>query len=309
MDISLTVFKSIFDNKTKNRMNFSNFDEFEKFLYKLWAQPLESKKKAVLISPATYYPDTTRANKNVIEWKGWCAVDVDDFEFKGDLESILRERFGKWRYVCYSTASSTVEMPKFRIVFSLTNSVEADSIKAFWFALQTELGEIGDKQTKDLSRMYYIPGCYNGAHNFIFSNAGQDVDPKELMKKHPYHEKKSGNTFFDRLPEDIQKQIVEHRKSKLDNTDVAWSSYRDCPFFPKHLESEYRTISNTGWYHKMYQIMVALAGNAVRNNYPITSDEIAVLCREFDADTGNWYANRPMQKEADRALEYVYRSM
>jgi hypothetical protein len=59
----------------------------------------------------------------------------------------------------------------------------------------------------------------------------------------------------------------------------------------------------------MYQIMVALAGNAVKNQYPITSDEISVLCRELDMDTGNWYENRPMQKEADRALEYVYKNM
>ena len=42
----------------------------------------------------------------------------------------------------------------------------------------------------------------------------------------------------------------------------------------------------------MYQIMVALAGNAVRNKYPITSAEISQLCRELDLDTGNWYENR-----------------
>ena len=54
--------------------------------------------------------------------------------------------------------------------------------------------------------------------------------------------------------------------------------------------------------------MVALAGNAVRNKYPITSAEISQLCRELDLDTGNWYANRPMDKEADRALEYVYKN-
>ena len=107
----------------------------------------------------------------------------------------------------------------------------------------------------------------------------------------------------------FQQQIIEHRKSSLDQTNVVWSSYRDCPFFPRRLESEYRSISNTGWYHKMYQIMVALAGNAISKKYPITADEIAVLCRELDAETGNWYANRPLQKEADRALEYVYKNM
>jgi len=33
------------------------------------------------------------------------------------------------------------------------------------------------------------------------------------------------------------------------------------------------------------------------------------MCRELDSETGNWYAHRPMDKEADRALEYVYKNM
>ena len=40
----------------------------------------------------------------------------------------------------------------------------------FWYALNKELGDIGDPQTKDLSRMYYVPGKYEGAYNFIFNN-------------------------------------------------------------------------------------------------------------------------------------------
>ena len=54
--------------------------------------------------------------------------------------------------------------------------------------------------------------------------------------------------------------------------------------------------------------MVAVAGNAISKKYPITADEISQLCRQFDLDTGNWYKNRPMDKEADRALEYVYKN-
>ena len=121
-------------------------------------------------------------------------------------------------------------------------------------------------------------------------------------------EKATLNNFFDRLPEELQKQIVEHRKNKLDNTDIHWTSYKDCPFFPRKLEQEYRFISKTGWYRKMYQIMVAIAGNAVKRNYPITAAEIARLCREFDSETGNWYENRPLDREADGAIEFVYKN-
>lgn len=310
MQISGTIFKSLFDNKTQGRFDLANFDAFERVLYELSEVKRKDKKDASLMSPATYLPDTTRKNDNVVEWGRWCCVDIDDYTPEGKLEDDLLKRFGTYRFVCYSTASSTIDQPKFRLVFPLTTTVDRDKIKHFWFALNTELGDLADKQTKDLSRMYYIPATYAGAHNFIFSNKdGDDIDPAELMFKHEYHQKSNLNNFFDRLPEAIQEQIIEHRKSKLDNTNINWTSYRDCPFFPKKLEAEYRLINNTGWYHKMYQIMVAIAGNAIKRDYPITAAEISKMCRELDMETGNWYESRPLDKEADRALEYVYKNM
>ncbi len=307
--ISLTLFKNIFDNKTDKRIDAPSFDAFEKVLYDLSEKPFQSKADAMLMSPATYEKNTTRKNDNVIEWSGWCCVDVDDYEPRGDLKDDLVKRFAAYRFVCYSTASSKPEQPKFRIVMPLTRSVENEEIRRFWYALQTELGDLGDRQTKDLSRMYYVPGCYDNAYNFIFSHRdGNSVDPSELIFKHPMPEKTSLNSFFDRLPDAIQQQIIEYRKEKLD-ANYEWSSYHDCPFWPKQIAAEYQTISKTGWYSKMYSIMVATAGNAIRKKYPITAAEITILCRQFDQDTGNWYKNRPMDKEADRALEYVYKNI
>ena len=310
MNISLTLFKNIFDNKTSKRIDAPNFDSFESVLYDLSEKPFESKADAMLMSPAIYEKNTTRKNDNVIEWAGWCCVDVDDYElpYRGINDDLVK-RFSAYRFVCYSTASSTRDRPKFRLVFPLTRAVKREDIRRFWFALQTELGDLGDKQTKDLSRMYYIPGRYANAFNFIFShNVGDYIDPAKLIAKHPMPEKTNLNNFFDRLPEAMQEQIVQYRKDKLD-ANYEWSSYHDCPFWPKRIAAEYTTISNTGWYAKMYAIMVACAGNAVRKKYPITAGEISQLCRQFDEDTGNWYKNRPLDKEADRALEYVYKNI
>ena len=72
--ISLTIFKNIYDNKTSKRVDLKDFDAFEKVLYDLSNKSRKDKSDADLISPATYKPDTTRANDNVIEWSGWCAV-------------------------------------------------------------------------------------------------------------------------------------------------------------------------------------------------------------------------------------------
>jgi len=309
MAISLTLFKNIFDNKTNKRIDAPDFDAFESVLYDLSKKPFASKDKAMLMSPAIYEKDTTRKNDNVIEWAGWCAVDVDDYIPEGDLKDELIKRFSAYRFVCYSTASSTSDRPKFRLVFPLNKPVQKEKIRQFWFALQTELGDLGDRQTKDLSRMYYIPGSYAGAHNFIFSHHdGNDIDVDRLIAKHPVPLKPNLDNFFDRLPEALQNEIVQYRKDKLD-ANFEWSSYHDCPFWPKRIAAEYQTISNTGWYAKMYAIMVAVGGNAVRRKYPITSAEVSTLCRQFDEDNGNWYKNRPLDKEADRALEYVYKNI
>ena len=69
----------------------------------------------------------------------------------GELKQVLIDRFGHWDFVCYSTASSAVDRPKFRLVFNLVETVHRDRIPHFWYALNTEIGDIGDAQTKDLS--------------------------------------------------------------------------------------------------------------------------------------------------------------
>lgn len=310
-DFSLTLFKSAFDNKTHRRMNFSSFDELEKLLYALSEQTKKGKRDAELISPAIYKADTTRSNANVLRWAGWCAVDVDDISIDCSVDDYVNQLVPGWRYVCYSTASSKDAQPKFRLVFELDGSLESDAIGHFWYALNKELGDIGDIQTKDLSRMYYIPATYSNAYNFIFSGDGEPIDVSALLAKHPFVDRaKSGNTFLDRLPPELANAVVNHRKSTIESSDsnVVWSSYNDCPFFPKKLAIEYRIIAGTGWYHKMYQIMVATASNAIKREYPITASQIATLCRELDVETGNWYENRPLETEADRALEYAYRN-
>ena len=205
-----------------------------------------------------------------------------------------------------STASSKVSHPKFRLVFPLTSHVEADNIKHFWFALNKEIGDIADAQTKDLSRMYYVPSQYKDANNFCFSHDGDIMDPAELMSKHPYVN--PAETFFDKLPESIKNGLIEHRKSQLNNTDFKWTSYADCPFVNKKQVEEYKGISGTGWYLKMYQIMVSTAGNAMQRGYPITSTEIAHICRSLDMDTGNWYEKRDLETEANRAIEFVFKN-
>lgn len=313
-DISLTLFKSKYDNKTDKQMQFSSFDEFENLLYSLSKMPRKGKEDSNLISPAQYKPGTNRrCNDNVESWSAWCALDVDDYKLKENLENDLINRFGNWRFICYSTASSTRSRPKFRLVFPLTRTVESTKIRHFWFSLNTELDSIGDKQAKDLSRMYYIPAQYASAYNFIFSNPGNVINPDDLMKKHSYIEVSNSKNFIDRLPPTMQKEIIKHRKESMDKTKtVKWLSYTDCPFVNQNLINEYRAIAftdNSGRYAMIYKIMVSIATNAVRDGYPIQTAEIINLIRQLDLDTSNRYQKRRLDVEANRALEFAYRNM
>ena len=305
----LTMFTSRFDNKTHKVMKLKDWTSLTNLLQNLSKIPKESKKDAELISPAIYETGTTRSNHHVERWGSWAAVDVDDVELDRDgLMEFLSERLGNWRYCCYSTASSKFGSPKFRLVFDLMEPLPKERIRHFWYALNTAIGDIGDAQTKDLSRMYYVPAKYASADNFLFVHDGDPIDVDDLLARHPYNER-VGTSFLDRLPPALAEQVVAHRKNRLDNTDVNWSSYSDFPFWPKRLAIEYTMINDTGWYRKMYQIMVAVAAKAVAREYPITAREIAEMCRQFDNETGQWYANRPLEVEADRAVEYVYRNI
>lgn len=300
----LTIFKNQFDNKTHRKMEFPDWESFVELLLGLSKISRLGKKDAELISPSVYEKETTRANKNVEYWGKWAAVDVDDYT---DDINHLFNLFHQYNFCVYSTASSTREKPKFRLVFDLSRRVDRNEIRHFWFALNSFLGELGDPQTKDSSRMYYVPAEYNNAFNFFECNHGDPLDVDYLLAKYEYVEPK-GNSFLDRLPPEMQKQVIEHRKNKLNNTQYRWSSYRDCPFFPTKLAKKYQSISDTGWYHTMYCIMVAIASNAIKKEYPITADEIAEMCKDFDLDNGNWYEKRPLKVEANSALEYAYRN-
>lgn len=318
---SLTVFKNIFDNKTDTRVDFKTFQEFERSLYHLStlkgykAKKGEfNKKTSPLISPAIYKAGTTRANANVIQWSSWAAIDVDDHEFNGDLQDELFTRFGIWDYICYSTASSTIDLPKFRLVFPLTRAVESKDIKHFWFALNSEFGNMGDLQTKDLSRMYYVPAQYPNANNFIFSNRGQYIDPTELMNKYEFITPSNSNSFIDRLPDELRAEVINHRKAKLEESkkNYSWTSYKNCPFVNQKLIQEYKEISSidgSGRYAMIYKLMTSIACFAVKKQYPITEYEIVDLILELDRETSNIYAKRPLNTEASRAIEFAYKNM
>lgn len=287
-------------------MDFETWEGFEDILFKLSEK--KGQKGGVnsspLISPAIFRNETTRANDNVLGWGRWCCIDVDDYS--GSILDAL-EPLKQYYYVCYSTASSTVDKPKFRVVFPLSEMVAASRIKEFWHSINNLALGVVDAQTKDLCRMYYVPAQYPNANNFIFSNKGEFINPFELMQKYPYYTSARKKNFVEKLPKSLQKEVINYRKSKLENL-VTWTSFRDCPFFPQDLGREYIVnagVENGGNFFRLYRIMVAVAGNAIKKEYPIAAHEIVDLCRELDDCCGAIYKARNMEAEAEHAIAYA----
>ena len=147
-------------------------------------------------------------------------------------------------------------------------------------------------------------------NNFIFSNVGDPLAVDFLLAAYPYSEKQSSASFIDRLPDAWRDQIIEHRKSALDNTSYYWTSYQDCPFLNKRLISDWNGIAGidgSGRYRMIYKIMISIAGNAVKKGYPLTSNQLVELIKQLDADTSRKYQNRALDIEANNALEYAYK--
>lgn len=117
-------------------------------------RPWKGKDKEMLWSPAVYKPLSTRKKANVI--KVTCMVyDVDDgtpFE--------MHALFSDYYYYAHTTASSTDDHPKWRLVLPLKKAVPGKEWGRAWEAgrrlFKERTGADIDGACKDPTRMYYI---------------------------------------------------------------------------------------------------------------------------------------------------------
>lgn len=312
MKIGFTIFKSIFDNKTHRHGEFENWEQFVECLHNLYNQPGykpkrdERRQGSPLISPAVYKTDSTRANANVECWAGWAALDIDDYN--GDAQSVI-DTFRDCRCVVYNSSSSRADHAKFRIVLACDRDIAASEIKHFWYALNKRYNELGDPQTKDLSRMYYVPAQYPQAYSFFHSFDGEPIKVDELLASVEYTENSfKSNSFKSQLSDELKQKLVDYQRQRL-NRDVKWSSYADCPFVNKKAVAEYRAITTSGWYHKMYLILCSTAANALKRGFDISAYDLENIAKQLDADTGGWYKSRDLHTESQRALNWAIESV
>lgn len=267
--------------------------------YKPSSDDLENKQ--ALISPAIYANDgDTRKNSNVI---GWDIVVLDIDDTKLSLEEI-EEKFKLFNFVAYSSASCTYDKLKLRVIIPLSHRAPKERLSQLWFAVQKWSGGLVDEQTKDLSRMSYIPARYTNKgsdyRHFFLVNEGIDLPWDKLIAKYPSPPPE------EKFKRDNPLKNLK-RKLFMSNNQIPDMNIRSDknPLVNERMIKEY-LLTPAGGHHKaIYIFMVNICRNAERINYPIIIDEIVDMARQLDQLDGGYYDDKKLYGSAQDAMEFV----
>jgi len=111
--------------------------------------PNSDKTQRELWSPVTYYPDTTRSNRNV-EYVTCLVVDMDG-------EAFDYAKLDGLEYLAYTTWSHTDTDQHWHLVLPLAYPVPGERWSEVWTELHERINVVGDPQTKDPARIFYRP--------------------------------------------------------------------------------------------------------------------------------------------------------
>ena len=308
------------------------WETFTTGLWKMATRNYHRKELVPLFSPACFdYPvsgECPRKKENVLSLGSWFICDIDDISSWQEYPAIdgidSYEKFtwalkyfidsSKYSYVCHSTGSCTIENIKFRLIFPLNRFVDAAEYPRLWSAMKNFLNYrfelVMDAQTKDISRFYHQPAMIGapGILNFFIEETGpyegtSTINVDKIIKE--YSTEPASPESWNDITSKFLEKLNLYRVNYMDGSTHTWTSYRNCKFWPAKLAEKYQGLNSTGWYIMMYKIMCAIAIAAKQDNYSITPAEISSLVKEFDNDTGGWYKDRPVEREAVNAIKYA----
>lgn len=173
LPLTISLFKNVRDNGPKQHtLEWSAFCD----TYFAKHQILKVKENGPAWSPACYPAGATRL-KEKVEYISCAVFDVEHHE---PFEA-LQDKLVGCAYIAHSSYRHTPEDPRYRIVLPLVKPVDADAWDATWDRLNHWLGGINDPQTKDASRLYFLPSMPDGAEgHFIEIGEGKPLDIDDL---------------------------------------------------------------------------------------------------------------------------------
>lgn len=261
----------------------------------------EYDKQQGLISGAVYGNEgDKRCNENVIAWD-MMMLDIDNTT-KSLAE--IAQVFRPYDCIFYSSPSCTFHKLKMRVIVRLDKTAPKEKLKELWYAAQMWLQGIVDEQTKDLSRMMYIPARYTNEgdnyNHFFYVNTGAGLDWEALIAKYPMPPEKE-RFKKDNPLRGLKRKIFENNNS-LPCFDI---QSPDCPFVYPDTIKNY-LLTPAGGHHKaIYQFMLTVCGRAQQMGYPITIDEVVDMARQVDQLDGGWYDDKKLYNSAGDAMEFI----
>lgn len=96
---------------------------------------------------------------NVIKVFG-VSIDIDN-ENKFISKDEIHKAFGEYLYLLYTTHSSSVEVPRFRLVLFFDEPINAERYNDIFAYCNEKLGLTADLRARDVSRLSFYPSCPN----------------------------------------------------------------------------------------------------------------------------------------------------
>ena len=299
-----SYFESFFSN-TPQPCTLKSWDEFVYYMrsisdvvgYK--PSPDDYDKKQGLISPAIYAEGSSRGNKNVLGWE-MVMLDIDDCDIS--YADILGY-FKGYDFIVYSSPNCTKDKLKLRVIIKLDGFAPPDTLSQIWHACNEWCKGIVDTQTKDKSRIMYIPARYTNKgdqyHHIFEVGSGVGLDWEQLIKKYP--SPKETDRF-------VQKNKMSGLKRKIylqtKTSPVMDIRNRECPFvYPKMLDNY--VMTPMGGHHKaIYVFMLQVCTNAQKIGYPLSISELVDMAEQLDSMDGSYYDEKKLHNSAQDAMEF-----
>lgn len=278
----------------------------------LWSElDTPSKDRTPLISAALYGDVVYRHNDNVIAWDlaildmdEGCPLSVGEMTDHLDHQGLA--------FTIYTSARSIPEQNKYRVVLPMSRRVLRAEIGAFWYALAHHFNCWCDPACKDMSRAYYRPARYPGAHHaFVSRKNGLAIDPDILMTRFPMSAVRETNASSTqpgdmslRLSGKPSPRLLAMRQRLGASKTLAWSGAMDCPFIKGHWWSDYQGAGQGEHHLLLFKVMTSINAVARLRGYELTAHELAQLAWDFDRACGGRTAkDRNLLYEAGRIKE------
>lgn len=125
---------------------------------------------------------TQRRNDDVEQMANWFGMDLDDGNF--DIDRLTYRMIGA-TWLCYSTASSTPDAQRWRIMLLLDRPYDpVDHERLFrWF--NHRFSGMLCASTKNVSRLFYLPAAWNSEPSIFHSSYGRAIQVDSILAVTP----------------------------------------------------------------------------------------------------------------------------